>query len=85
MLEMYRNLYVSNRFGDSLPLAEFLQLPDVEKWKMAKGEFDIYKVLERKLKILTEEERQEYERFYKQHKEDKHQERMNKTMQLIRG
>lgn len=82
---MYRDLFVCNKFGDSLPLGEFLQLPDAEKRKLADGRFNIYTVLERKLKELTKDERAEFERLY-QYKSDQHQkEQKQRITTILRG
>ena len=82
---MYRDLFVSNKFGDSLPLGEFLQLPSSEQWKLADGRFNIYAVLERKLKELTKDERAAFERLYK-YKSDQHQmEQKQRITTILRG
>ena len=84
-MDMYRNLYVSNQFGDSLPLGEFLQLPSAEKWKMAKGQFDIYDVLQRKLRALTSEEREEWQRYYENKSEEKKKEQRQRINTILKG
>jgi hypothetical protein len=62
-MNMYRHLYVSNEFGDRLPLAEFLTLPPAERSKMAEGRLNLYAIYKRKLAELTTEQREEYERM----------------------
>jgi hypothetical protein len=84
-MDMYRNLYVSNQFGDSLPLGEFLQLPSAEQWKMSKGQFDIYDVLQRKLQALTREGREEWERYYLKKSEEKQKEQKQRITTILRG
>ena len=84
-MNMYRELFVSNKFGDAIPLGEFLQLPDAEKRKLADGRFNIYAVLERKLKELTKDERAAFERLYK-YKSDQHQkEQKQRITTILRG
>lgn len=84
-MDMYRDLFVCNKFGDSLPLGEFLQLPSAEKWKMSKGQFDIYDVLQRKLRALTCEEREEWQRYYDQKSEEKQKEQRQRINTILRG
>jgi hypothetical protein len=84
-MDMFKNLFVCNQFGDSLPLGEFLQLPSAEKWKMSKGQFDIYDVLQRKLRALTKEEREEWTRYYEQKSEEKQREQKQRITTILRG
>ena len=62
-MNMYRTLYVSNQFGDSLPLAEFLTLPPAEQHKMSEGRLNLFAIYKRKLNELTNEQKEEYERM----------------------
>lgn len=84
-MNMYRELFVCNKFGDSLPLGEFLQLPSSEQWKMSKGQFDIYDVLQRKLRALTREEREKWTRYYEQKSEEKRMEQKQRFNTILRG
>lgn len=84
-MDMYRDLFVCNKFGDSIPLGEFLQLPDAEKWKMADGRFNIYTVLERKLKELTKDERAAFERLYKYKSDQNQKEQKQRITTILRG
>ena len=80
-MNMYRHLYVSNEFGDRLPLAEFLTMPPADQYRMAEGRFNYFKILERKLKQLSKEEREEYERSFRAWK----QQQTEIMAQQIRG
>jgi hypothetical protein len=68
-MNMYRDLHVTNDFGQKLDLGTFLMLPPAEQHKMAEGKFNPYTLYKRKLNELTREQREEYERMFRARRE----------------
>jgi|LSQX01.2.fsa_nt_gb hypothetical protein len=80
-MNIYRDLHITNDFGQKLDLGTFLMLPDADKRKMAEGRLDVFAIYARKLGELSNEQRVEYERMYRMRQEDK----TNRVAQIIRG
>jgi len=68
-MNMYRDLHVTNDFGDKLDLGTFLLLPPAERSKMVEGRLNLYAIYKRKLNELTQDEREEYERMFRARRE----------------